>query len=1323
MSFDGMVAKLKARYLPTQNKTLANFEFRKLRQRPLETHDGFMNRVKHEANFCDFSCGPACTVRDKLIRDQVVYGTADEEIQKAALNGEWTLEDLQTKGRKLEAAAFGAGKLKKEKKASAGGSSGGTADVGRAKFGKFSRKGGNGQSVKCRNCSNKSCVGGNKCFAHGRECFDCGEMNHMRGAENCKKKKKQKMKKKKHSEKTNRVAENQRDGSGTSSSSSSESEEEESGINRLRSIPARFVAHVRRAVGSRSKPKKVVPRYQVPVVIKETEVAMFADTGADVSVIPKSLADQLDLSLVKTKMRIKPYGSKKRIRCVGYYVGPIRYGEEIANVGMYVVKGNVEPLLSGPASEALGVISFHGDIGVRRSGSDEVDPAIQVYMIKYPSIFTGVGKMKGVKVKFHIDHTVPPVACPIKPVPYHVQPKLDRAIQKMEEAGVVEDHEGPAPWLSNLVLAPKDDGDLRVTADMREPNKAILDTGLPIPRAEDIRKEFVGCIFFTKLDFRTAFHQLELDEESRILTVFPHNGKLKRHTRLTMGAKPASGELNKALRPLFNNLPQVHIIHDDLVIATADEEEHEEVIDNVLAIIEEANLTLNPDKCLFKRKKIPFWGMTISGDGVHPDTDKVQALRDATHPESKSELMSFLCMLQANGEFIPRLSKETAHLRELTQKNVRFKWTKKCQAEFERLKNLLCENALLTYYDISLPTYIMVDAHKTGISAILAQGPTIQTAKIVSCASRATSPVERRYPQLDLEALAVDFGLRRFRQYVVGGPQVTVVTDHKPLVSIFRDTRRGSVRTDRIKLRHQDVNYSVVFQRGKDNIADFLSRHATKWDKIPTQWKEETEELEKVVFFLNFSPYSDAVSIPRIIKETAQDETLQKLKEYVRKGAIPKSAGAEWKKYRGILDTITVSDTGLLLKDEKIILPKSLWGIALDKAHQGGHPGETRMKSRVRSHFWVPELNSLVKDKVSSCDTCQRFTGKTTREPMAAQKTTGVGWEEVSIDLFGPLPNKKHVLVVQDSMSRFPDAKIVPNTSAGPVIAALDDVYSAYGHPQRHRSDNGPPFNSHAFSDYSTSKGIEHVLTYPHHPQGNPCETFMKPLGKALKAAIYNRDSAQKAVNELLQSYRTTPHPATGLAPGDMLFRYGYRSEFPSNQCSEKDVVEAVERDREQKFARTSSINESSKRRKSDYHVGDKVLLKVYPKGSKFEPLYGKEVMTVVHVEDKGVVVVGDDGGVKRRHKDDIKAYCDRGLSLWPDSEEDDFDTGTIVQAEGLADGQATEGQIPLAPPVDDNDAPALPGPSHSRPTRQRKLPPNLADYVVYGDGKRKGGK
>ena len=547
---------------------------------------------------------------------------------------------------------------------------------------------------------------------------------------------------------------------------------------------------------------------------------------------------------------------------------------------------------------------------------------------------------------------------------------------------------------------------------------------------------------------------------------------------------------------------------------------------------------------------------------------------------------------------------------------------------------------------------------------------------------------------------------------------MSVVTDHKPLVSIFKSTRTGSVRTDRIKLRHQDMAYKVVYGPGSQNRADFFSRRAAKWETLPQEWRDETREFEKTVWYLNLSPYSEAVSLPNIVEETQKDATLQQLVSFVGKGYIPRKAGPEWDRYRGILHNVTVSDAGLLLKDDKIILPKSLWQLAIDKAHQGGHPGETRLKSRVRSHFWVPDLDELVKAKVSTCDFCQRFTMKTTKEPVAAQPTTDACWEEVSIDLFGPLPDKRHVLVMQDTSSRFPTAAIVPGTAATPVINALDKMYTNYGHPARHRTDNGPPFNSDEFRRYSEDKGIEHVLTYPHHPQGNPVETFMKPLGKALKAAFYNRDSAQRAVDELLMAYRSTPHPATGMAPGEMLFRHGYRSDFPRRESTDVQAEEAMQQDVGQKRTRTEDANSSTKRRPMKVKVGDKVLLKQYPKPRKFEPVYGKEVATVVMVEERGVVVEDANGTTKRRHKDDVKLFHEAPSPSWGESE-DHGSAAPVANDDSSAD--AGDGELATSTAQDGElDTPRTPAPG--RPRRERNLPVRLKDYVLRRVAELKGG-
>ena len=130
ITFDQVVVKMKARYKPTQNVTLAHHEFRKLTQQPTEAYDSFINRVKHEANYCQFQCNGQCTVHDTLIRDQIIYRVQDDEIRKQALNKQWTLEDPQKQGRRIEAASHGAAKIKKESQDAAG--------VNRTRPGKFS---------------------------------------------------------------------------------------------------------------------------------------------------------------------------------------------------------------------------------------------------------------------------------------------------------------------------------------------------------------------------------------------------------------------------------------------------------------------------------------------------------------------------------------------------------------------------------------------------------------------------------------------------------------------------------------------------------------------------------------------------------------------------------------------------------------------------------------------------------------------------------------------------------------------------------------------------------------------------------------------------------------------------------------------------------------------------------------------------------------------------------------------------------------------------------------------------------------------------------
>ena len=148
--------------------------------------------------------------------------------------------------------------------------------------------------------------------------------------------------------------------------------------------------------------------------------------------------------------------------------------------------------------------------------------------------------------------------------------------------------------------------------------------------------------------------------------------------------------------------------------------------------------------------------------------------------------------------------KLTANIRALQKKNARFHWTDAHQNEFDIIKK--------SFFDPDLPTWIFVDAAKGGLGAIITQGQEMDNTNVIAFASRTTTAVERKYPQIDLEAMAVDFGLRRFREYCVGAKNIKIVTDHRLLIAIFENKRLGSIRIDRTKLRHQDIDYKIVWR-------------------------------------------------------------------------------------------------------------------------------------------------------------------------------------------------------------------------------------------------------------------------------------------------------------------------------------------------------------------------------------------------------------------------------------------------------------------------------------------------------------------------------
>ena len=150
---------------------------------------------------------------------------------------------------------------------------------------------------------------------------------------------------------------------------------------------------------------------------------------------------------------------------------------------------------------------------------------------------------------------------------------------------------------------------------------------------------------------------------------------------------------------------------------------------------------------------------------------------------------------------------------------------------------------------------------------------------------------------------------------------------------------------------------------------------------------------------------------------------------------------------------------------------------------------------------------------------------------------------------------------------------LVSSTRAESVISALKDIYNNYGRPETQISDNDPPFNSKKMTELAAQNNIKLQKIALLHPSSNPVETFMRRLGKAMKIAHMNKENEKYTLELLLNNYRDTPHPATGLTPAPMLSRDNKHSSFPRNSVRPTHIIKAKAKDQKMKLQRTDEIN------------------------------------------------------------------------------------------------------------------------------------------------------
>lgn len=935
---------------------------------------------------------------------------------------------------------------------------------------------------------------------------------------------------------------------------------------------------------------------------------------------------------------------------------------EICKVAeLIIVNEDIQTLLGRIDAKALGVLR----VGLKATKD--------IYVRIVPTVAReALSKLKDFQLQISIDKSVPPVIQPFRRIPFALRSRIEEQINELLRLDIIERVEGASVWVSPIVPVPKGPNGIRLCVDMRRANEAVLHEKHPIPVIEDVAPLLKDATVFSKVDLKQAYHQIELAPESREITTFGTHLGLFRYKRLMFGLKCAPEIFQRIVENILSGLKGVFNYLDDLLIFGRTPEEHDANLKAVLQRLSDVGFVINPGKCQFRKNEVTFLGHIIGSNSIRPMLDKVRAVKDFRSPQTAEELRSFIGLVSYLGRFIPHFSTELDLLQKVARRTP-FEWTAEAEQTFVHVQSLLSEDTYLSLFDPELPTIVMADASPVRLGAVLMQKKNDQI-RVICYVSRSLSPIERRYSQTEKEALALVFAVERLKMYLLGR-EFDLVTDHKPLQTIFGPRSKPCARLERWLLRIQGYKYRVIHVPGKNNIADPLSRLLPHTNIVT---ENDVYEKNLVMFVQNLVPR--AITLKEIRKAIETDEVLQSVCR-----SLHSNRRITEKPFSALTDELCIVDN-ILLRGSRIVIPVSLRRQVLENAHEG-HPGIVKIKERLRSKVWWPGIDREADTFVRTCDACQKIGKSITIQEMSRRTLPDGPWQDLAID-FKSLPSNKHLCVVVDYFSKFIECKVMKKTTAEATTKFLQEIFARFGYCYSITSDNGPPFNSEDFATFCKQLGIVHYTTPPYWAQANgEVERQNRSINKIIKIAVLKNEDYKKELRDYLLMYHSTPHSVTGVSPAELMFNRKLRDKIPT--MKERIEVPGVrERDAFNKALSTERLRSDSVPDKS-IEVGDEVLIKrpfnLQKSDSKFEGDTG-----IVTSVNGPMVSINTPSRSLKRHKNQVELYDRR-----PEVPEEQTE-------------KTKEDQLPTATKGEDTPVTVSP-----RPVRIKQKPMWQKDFVL----------
>lgn len=381
------------------------------------------------------------------------------------------------------------------------------------------------------------------------------------------------------------------------------------------------------------------------------------------------------------------------------------------------------------------------DKGKQREGltEDDIPRLRQQWYEEFSDIFQGAKEelppLREVNHEIHLidedkKYTHRLATCPIA-----LRPQFYEKLNRYVNAGWWKEH--PTSQAAPLMCIPKKDGRLRTVVDARQQNDNTVKDVTPLPGQEVIREDVARAKYRSKIDLADAYEQVRVESKDVNKTVFSTIMGTYVSNVVQQGDCNAPATFQRLMTSIFRDVigKTNHAYLDDVFSFTGTIEEHEECLRRVFTRLRENQLHLKWSKCQLYAKRMEFLGHIIDDNGIHPDVDKLQRIRDWRVPRNYHDVQRFVGLVNYVANFLPDITMYTAPLQSMTQNGTPFFWRPLHDRCFEMIKYTCCKTPVIRPLDYKSnePVWVICDASKTGVGSMYGQGPSWDQCRPAGC--------------------------------------------------------------------------------------------------------------------------------------------------------------------------------------------------------------------------------------------------------------------------------------------------------------------------------------------------------------------------------------------------------------------------------------------------------------------------------------------------------------------------------------------------------------------------------------------------------------